>query len=44
MGLLPRAVDVAGPARRRWLLTDADTGAPRLVRVFGRCYPGGMSV
>jgi CHAT domain len=28
MGLLLRAVDVAGPARWRWLLTDADTGAP----------------
>src|ERR1700733_5163921 len=28
MGLLLRAVDVAGPLRWRWLLTDADTGAP----------------
>ena len=28
MGLLLRAVDVAGPLRWRWLLTDAETGAP----------------
>jgi len=28
MGLLLRAVEVAGPLRWRWLLTDADTGAP----------------
>jgi hypothetical protein len=28
MGLLLRAVDVAGPLRWRWLLTDADTGTP----------------
>jgi len=28
MGLLLRAVDITGPLRWRWLLTDADTGAP----------------
>src|SRR5579859_7102497 len=28
MGLLLRAVDVTGPLRWRWLLTDAETGAP----------------
>ena len=28
MGLLLRAVDVAGPLRWRWLLTDGDSAAP----------------
>ena len=28
MGLLLQAVDVAGPLRWRWLLTDEETGAP----------------
>ena len=28
MGLLLRAVDLTGPLRWRWLLTEADTGAP----------------
>ena len=27
-GLVLRAVDVAGPLRWRWLLSDAETGAP----------------
>lgn len=29
MGLLLQAVDVAGPLRWRWLLTDERTGAPK---------------
>jgi hypothetical protein len=32
MGLLLRAVDVAGPLRWRWLLTEAGSGAPLDVR------------